>query len=852
MGAGYCPGLCFNIWSLDLSADHFHCSFLSSMAIDTSTADVSPIMPPNGAVSSISEMPVSPTSLASSGHFPFNTASEISGIGVDSSPLDTAFTSDVASPVGLQLPSDNGTGISRDSLRSFDEIPWDFGLSDLTADLSNLGDLGALGNYPGSPFLPSDSDILLDSPEQEDIGPDRKWVDYSPAKSSLRKSEHFDRFKTFIATGKFQNTSSVTMNINGEKYVRFEDCDSEKSFSFDSDQKRGLNIPLRKPKLSSIMGGIRRGVDRGSERIKSFRNWSLHGHLQSNRPKSSTKKKTILDPQEPFLERWNKIFVLSCVIAVSLDPLFFYIPVVDGKNLCLSLDENLEIIACVLRSFIDLFYVFHIILQFRTGFIAPSSRVFGRGELIEDPKAIAKRYLSSYFIIDVLSVLPLPQVVILLVIPFLNGPISLVTKDLLKIVIFAQYIPRLWRIYPLYEEVTRTSGIFTETAWAGAAFNLILYMLASHVLGSIWYLIAIERKDRCWRSACRDHNGCNLNDLYCGGDLHGNTSFLHSSCPLLEPNEIRSPKDFDFGIFLDALQSRVAEHEDFSKKFFYCFWWGLRNLRVEEMRVKRRDAEQWMSHRMLPEDLRTRIRRYEQYKWQENRGVEEDSLIHNLPKDLRRDIKRHLCWTLLTRVPMFEKMDEQLLDAMCSHLKPVLYTKNSFIVREGDPVDEMLFIMRELLTWALDPNSSSSLPISTRTVQAVKDVEAFCLMPDDLKFVASQFRRLHSKQLRHIFRCSSPQWRTWGACFIQAAWRRHCRRKIEKSLQEAEDKLKDSLAEGVNSPSLGATIYASRFATHMLGNLKRNHPRNTKSSSRLPPLLPQKPAEPDFSAQKRT
>ena len=48
---------------------------------------------------------------------------------------------------------------------------------------------------------------------------------------------------------------------------------------------------------------------------------------------------------------------------------------------------------------------------------------------------------------------------------------------------------------------------------------------------------------------------------------------------------------------------------------------------------------------------------------------------------------------------MFEKMDEQLLDAMCDRLKPVLYTEDSFIVREGDLVDEMLFIMRgKLLT----------------------------------------------------------------------------------------------------------------------------------------------------------
>ena len=68
------------------------------------------------------------------------------------------------------------------------------------------------------------------------------------------------------------------------------------------------------------------------------------------------------------------------------------------------------------------------------------------------------------------------------------------------------------------------------------------------------------------------------------------------------------------------------------------------------MRLKRRDAEQWMSHRLLPENLRERIRRYDQHRWQETRGVEEESLVRNLPKDLRRDIKRHLCWDLLKRV----------------------------------------------------------------------------------------------------------------------------------------------------------------------------------------------------------
>lgn len=107
------------------------------MAIDVTAADVSPIMPPNNGMSSMTDMAVSPTSVASSGHFPF-TASEIPSMGVDTSVLDTTFTSDVACSVGLDLPPDNGADNSRDPLRSF-QIPWNISLSDLTADLSNLG-----------------------------------------------------------------------------------------------------------------------------------------------------------------------------------------------------------------------------------------------------------------------------------------------------------------------------------------------------------------------------------------------------------------------------------------------------------------------------------------------------------------------------------------------------------------------------------------------------------------------------------------------------------------------------------------------------------------------------------------
>lgn len=57
----------------------------------------------------------------------------------------------------------------------------------------------------------------------------------------------------------------------------------------------------------------------------------------------------------------------------------------------------------------------------------------------------------------------------------------LATKQALLFIVLLQYIPRLIRVLPLTSELKRTAGVFAETAWAGAAYYLLLYLLASHV-----------------------------------------------------------------------------------------------------------------------------------------------------------------------------------------------------------------------------------------------------------------------------------------------------------------------------------------------------------------------------------
>ncbi|KAI9125963.1 hypothetical protein K1719_003381 [Acacia pycnantha] len=705
---------------------------------------------------------------------------------------------------------------------------------------------------------------------------------------------------------------------------RLDDLDSRLSSSSDTRiKKSGFSVEKLNHGSShastATSRSFKRGMIKGSEGLKSIGRSLGLGVSKAVFPEDLKVSDNIFDPQDKFLLLLNKLFVVSCILAVSLDPLFFYLPVVNDLPNCLGIDRKMGIIVTTLRTAVDVFYLIHMALQFRTAYIAPSSRVFGRGELVIDSTQIAKRYLRRYFIVDFLSVLPLPQIVVWRFLQRSKGSDVSGTRQALLFIILLQYVPRLLRMVPLTSEFKRTAGIFAETAWAGAAYYLMLYMLASHIVGAFWYLLAVERVDACWQEACMQP-GCKRDFLYCGNQLmqgynDWNSTILNEHCS----TDDNSP--FDFGLFKQALSNNIISTENFVVKYCFSLWWGLQQLstlgqgiinsayywetifsiavcifglilfalllgnmqtylqsitkRLEQMRVTRRDSEHWMHHRLLPPYLRERVRRYDQYKWLATRGVDEESLVQTLPMDLRRDIKRHLCLALVTRVPLFESMDERLLDAICERLKPCLFTEQSYIVLEGDPVEEMIFIIRgrlesvttdggrsgffnrgflketdfcgeELLTWALDPRSGSNLPTSTRTVKALTEVECFALIADELKFVASQFRRLHSRQVQHTFRFYSQQWRTWAACFIQAAWRRYSKRKgmeLRRKEEHEESEGSHSNASG-GSYSIGATFLASRFAANALRGIHRN--RNAKTARELVKL--QKPPEPDFSA----
>ncbi|KAK9272468.1 hypothetical protein L1049_002841 [Liquidambar formosana] len=185
-------------------------------------------------------------------------------------------------------------------------------------------------------------------------------------------------------------------------------------------------------------------------------------------------------------------------------------------------------------------------------------------------------------------------------------------------------------------------------------------------------------------------------------------------------------------------------------------------------------------------------------------GDDEMELIKDLPEGLRRDIKRYLCLELIKKVPLFHNLDDLILDNICDRVKPLIFSKDEKIIREGDPVHRMVFIVRghikssqnlskgmvatsvlepggflgdELLSWCLRRPFIDRLPASSAEFVSIESTEAFGLDAKHLRYITDHFRyKFANERLKRTARYYSSNWRTWAAVNIQFAWRRYMTR----------------------------------------------------------------------------
>ncbi|XP_050260596.1 cyclic nucleotide-gated ion channel 1-like isoform X3 [Quercus robur] len=364
----------------------------------------------------------------------------------------------------------------------------------------------------------------------------------------------------------------------------------------------------------------------------------------------------------------------------------------------------------------------------------------GKG-LDTDAWKIAKRYLWPYFLIDILAILPIPQVVILPIFSEMRSTKSSIKVQLLNSIVLFQYVPRVSQIYLSCNRLIRNYWKFGRIILVKVSLNFMLYILAGHALGASWYFFSTQRLAACWHIACDNHSECVGSSFNCDHNFK-NISFIDDICPI----NIANTTSFNFGIFLEALQSGVLESTDFPQKLLYSFWWGMRNLsslgqnlqtssyiwencfafgisifglilflyfmmgysqmymqwkakKEQEERMRRERLKilsLWMSKYGFDIPTKDRIIGYVGQNYEADEDVYVETLLPRLPPELQSVVKRHICLNLLKNLDIIKDnvlaRQEQLLLKICDSLKPMFYNEHCCIVRETDPIDKVLLV----------------------------------------------------------------------------------------------------------------------------------------------------------------
>eukprot|EP00276_Gloeochaete_wittrockiana_P008500 CAMPEP_0184663492 /NCGR_PEP_ID=MMETSP0308-20130426/48306_1 /TAXON_ID=38269 /ORGANISM="Gloeochaete witrockiana, Strain SAG 46.84" /LENGTH=610 /DNA_ID=CAMNT_0027106249 /DNA_START=315 /DNA_END=2148 /DNA_ORIENTATION=+ len=103
---------------------------------------------------------------------------------------------------------------------------------------------------------------------------------------------------------------------------------------------------------------------------------------------------------------------------------------------------------------------------------------------------------------------------------------------------------------------------------------------------------------------------------------------------------------------------------------------------------------QYMRYRQLPQQLQQRIMSYYDYVWSRQKGLDDRSILNDLPQYLQQEVAIFLNREILSKVPLFAGSSQGFINELVLQLQPRVYSAKEYIVRVNEVGREMFFISK--------------------------------------------------------------------------------------------------------------------------------------------------------------
>ncbi|XP_058523540.1 cyclic nucleotide-gated cation channel alpha-3 [Ochotona princeps] len=180
-----------------------------------------------------------------------------------------------------------------------------------------------------------------------------------------------------------------------------------------------------------------------------------------------------------------------------------------------------------------------------------------------------------------------------------------------------------------------------------------------------------------------------------------------------------------------------------------------------EFQAKIDSIKQYMQFRKVTKDLETRVIRWFDYLWANQKTVDEKEVLKSLPDKLKAEIAINVHLDTLRKVRIFQDCEAGLLVELVLKLKPTVFSPGDYICKKGDIGKEMYIIKEGKLAVVADDGVTQFVVLSdgsyfgeisilnikgsksgnrrTANIRSIGYSDLFCLSKDDLMEALTEY-----------------------------------------------------------------------------------------------------------------